>query len=236
MLAGAGVEIPAEIVETDRRVSDEFADFRSGFVFQKVEADDDIGNLNAGIIDVILDFHLAAGGAQHADERIAQHRVAEVADVRRFIGVDVRVFHDHFTGGLRGRGDGQQQTLRVTGAVKADVDITAASEFYGGDAAYGADIIDQFLGDFARRLLELLRQLKSHGQGQFAEAELFGLFDDNGKGDAIARGYVLLKLMLNLFFYRLKHRLHCLTLRVGWVSEERTAVFPPVSETAAKGL
>ena len=54
----------------------------------------DVGHLHAGIVDVILHFHRAAGGAQHAHERIAQNGVAQVSDVRGFVGIDVGVLDD----------------------------------------------------------------------------------------------------------------------------------------------
>ena len=53
-----------------------------------------VGHLHAGVVDVILNFHRPAAGAQHAHEGVAQHGVAQMADVRGFVGIDVGVLDD----------------------------------------------------------------------------------------------------------------------------------------------
>ena len=53
-----------------------------------------VGHLHAGVVDVVLHFDVAAGGAQHADEGVAQDGVAQVPDVRGFVGIDVGVLDD----------------------------------------------------------------------------------------------------------------------------------------------
>ena len=78
------------------RVGDKRAHIGGSFLFQIVKADDDIGHLDAGVIDVVLHFDLAAAVAEHADEGVAQDGVAQVADVGGFVGVDVGVFDDDF--------------------------------------------------------------------------------------------------------------------------------------------
>ena len=50
-----------------------------------------VGNLDAGVIDVILHIDLLPGGAQHAHKRVAQNRVAQMADVRGLVGIDAGV-------------------------------------------------------------------------------------------------------------------------------------------------
>ena len=40
-----------------------------------------IGDLHAGVVDIVLHFHQVAARAQHAHERISQRGVAQVSDV-----------------------------------------------------------------------------------------------------------------------------------------------------------
>ena len=59
------------------------------------KADDDVGDLHAGVVDVVLHFDAIAGGPQDAHERVAEHGVAHVTDVRGFVRIDAGVL-DHF--------------------------------------------------------------------------------------------------------------------------------------------
>ena len=63
-------------------------------VFELAEPDDDVGDLHAGVVDVVLDLDLAAEKAQQPAEGVAERRVAEVPDVRRLVRVDRRVLDD----------------------------------------------------------------------------------------------------------------------------------------------
>ncbi len=55
------------------------------------EADNHVGDLDASVVDVVLDVDAVSGRAQQADERVAQYRVAQMADVRRLVGIDAGV-------------------------------------------------------------------------------------------------------------------------------------------------
>src|SRR5881394_2959667 len=57
-LGHARVQVPAVVVEL-AGIRDG-ADFGQRFVFELTKAYDDVGNLNAGVIDVVLDLHLAS--------------------------------------------------------------------------------------------------------------------------------------------------------------------------------
>ena len=70
------------------------ADLVERFVLELAEADDDVGDLHAGVVDVVLHFDRRAAEAQHAHERVAERRVAQVADVRGLVRVDGRVLDD----------------------------------------------------------------------------------------------------------------------------------------------
>ena len=63
-------------------------------VLDLAEADDDVGDLDAGVVDVVLHFDRRPAEAQHACERVAERGVAQVADVRRLVRIDRRVLDD----------------------------------------------------------------------------------------------------------------------------------------------
>ena len=67
------------------------------------EGDYHVGHLDAGVVDVVLHFDVAPGGAQHADEGVAQDGVAQVADVGGFVGIDIGVFDDDLSVGAARR-------------------------------------------------------------------------------------------------------------------------------------
>ena len=75
------------------------------------EPDDDVGDLHAGVVDVVLDFDLASLEAQQPAEGVAEGGVAQVPDVRRLVRIDRRVLDD----GLRRR----RSRLPVTSASPA---------------------------------------------------------------------------------------------------------------------
>ena len=58
------------------------------------ESENHVRHLHAGVVDVVLHFHATPGVAQQPRERVAQHRIAQVADVRRFVRIDAGVL-DH---------------------------------------------------------------------------------------------------------------------------------------------
>ena len=53
-----------------------------------------VGHLHAGVVDVILHFDRPAARAQHAHEGVAQDGVAQMADMRGLVGIDVGVLDD----------------------------------------------------------------------------------------------------------------------------------------------
>ncbi len=61
-LRDAGVEVPADVVEFGR--GGQSFHFGQGFFFEMDEAEDYVGNLHAGVVDVILDFDQASGVTQ----------------------------------------------------------------------------------------------------------------------------------------------------------------------------
>jgi len=93
------------------------------------ESNDHVGDLNAGVVDVVLHIDRSACGAEQANEGIAENGVAEMADVRGFVGVDAGVLDENLAcGDFRRRlfvgGDGG----RDGSAIYADVDIARAGD------------------------------------------------------------------------------------------------------------
>ena len=74
-----------EFVEQGARTS------ASRLAFEMEEADDHVGDLDAGVVDVVLHVDFLAGGAEQADECVAEDGVAQVADVRGLVGIDAGV-------------------------------------------------------------------------------------------------------------------------------------------------
>ena len=59
------------------------------------ETRDDVGHLDAGVVQVVLHLDLEAEELQGAHEHVPQNGVAQVPDVGRLVGVDVGVLDDH---------------------------------------------------------------------------------------------------------------------------------------------
>ncbi len=168
---------------------EEFAGAGEGFAFEVDEADDDVGYLNAGVVDVVLYADLVAGlvgvGAEEALEGVAEDGVAEVADVGGLVGVDAGVLDEAEAGtadvGVLVGGDAADGG----GAVEADVEVAGAGDFDGGDAfelgrpiKRGGEFGGEFGGDGAGGFAEALGQFEGYGQGEFAEGDARRLLDD----------------------------------------------------------
>jgi len=85
----AGIQVPAEIVEL--RLRGKRAHLFGRFLRDVNKADHDIRNLHAGIVDVVLHLDAPPGATKQAHERVAQRRVAQVADVRSLVWIDICV-------------------------------------------------------------------------------------------------------------------------------------------------
>ena len=57
-------------------IGDEGADVGRRFLFQIMKTGNDVGDLDAGVINIVLHFHFAAAITQHTDEGVAQDGVA----------------------------------------------------------------------------------------------------------------------------------------------------------------
>jgi len=74
---------------------DELLDLGGGLLFEMQKRHDHVRHLHAGVVDVVLRFHVIAEPLRAANVRIAEDRIAEVTDVLGLVRIDVRVLHDH---------------------------------------------------------------------------------------------------------------------------------------------
>ena len=60
------------------------------------ESNDNVRDLNPGVVNIILNFDLFAGGVKNAHKGVAQHRVPNVTNVRGLVRVDAGVLNHLF--------------------------------------------------------------------------------------------------------------------------------------------
>ena len=100
-LKDARVQVPAVVVETDRRVHDQPSHLFHAFPLHVNEANHHVRHLHARVVNVVLDFHVASPEAQQADKSVTQDGVAQMPDVRGFVGIDAGVLDEDLDSGLR---------------------------------------------------------------------------------------------------------------------------------------
>jgi hypothetical protein len=145
------------------------------------EADHHIGHLHAGVVDVVLHVDFLPGGAQQADEGVAENGVAQVADVRGLVGIDAGVLDKR----MQARTWPRQGLLRgnhahACRAVEARIDVAGAGDFKAGEAFERAQRGDNLLRDDLGRLAQLAGQLEGDGRGQLAELQVGRNLQRNG--------------------------------------------------------
>ncbi len=134
---------------------------------QEEEADDDVGHLDTGVVDVVLHLGAVTEPAQAAHQHVPQHGVAQMTDVCGLVGVDVGVLDDDLAGLGRGGGGRGQRVSEESSAPEAKVAKPGTLDpglgrqhrqrafrrrcLYGGCDA-GGDL----LGDRSRRAFERL--------------------------------------------------------------------------------
>ncbi len=97
-----------------------------------MEPDDHIGHLHARVIDVILHLYAPPALAQHADERVAQNGIAQMADVCGLVGIDVGMFDNDLMRRIGGRPfRRKQEGPAVSTALEAHIDVAVSCDFKG---------------------------------------------------------------------------------------------------------
>ena len=77
-----------------------FLDLVERLVLEIDETDDDVRDLNAGVVDIVLHLDPLAVRLQDPLERVAEDRVSHMADVRGFVRIDRRVLDADLDRGL----------------------------------------------------------------------------------------------------------------------------------------
>ncbi len=149
------------------------------------EADDDVGHLDAGVVDVVLHLDRVAPESQHANERVAERRVPEVADMSRLVGIDGGVLDD----GLLGVNRDPRRLVRQAEpreqkapAIEKHVQIAVGRRIDARDPVDRAKAGGDLLRDRARRLAQAARQLEGHRRSQIAQRSIRRRLDWNGDG------------------------------------------------------
>ena len=163
------VEIPAVIVEA--RLRRQSAHLLERDPLERLEPDDDVGDLHAGVVDVVLHLDRHAAEAEHTDERVAEGRVADVADVRGLVRVDGGVLDDGLAlvGRPAYRRLGPQAGGEKRRAIEKAVQVPVGGGLDAREAVHGAQCGRQFLRDRARGFPQHSGQFKSDGHGQVAQ-------------------------------------------------------------------
>src|SRR2546423_6219866 len=179
----ARVQVPAVVVERVlvRERCVEAAHVFERHAFEMDEADDNVCDLDAWVVNVVVNFRKLAARAEYSDERVADDGVAKVSDVRGLVRIDARVLdHALRADARRGAFDGLRRLrVRQRGeqkrAVVEDVEVARARDLDARDLRDRYEFLPQLFGDcarvpsLARRLLDALRQLEGDGEGEVAE-------------------------------------------------------------------
>ena len=141
------------------------------------QADHNISDLDAGVVDVVLHVDPLPGGAQQAHKGVAQDGVAQVTDVRSLVGVDAGVLDQGMKMALFFRGIVAGDQLRGCLAVKLAIDVAGAGNGKRCETFQRHQVGDQFPGDRAGRSLEPASQLKGDWQRVLAHLQIGRLLD-----------------------------------------------------------
>ncbi len=168
-LGDARVQVPAVVVEA-RRIGD-LADLVERLVLERAEADHHVGDLNAGVVDVVLHLDGHAAEAQRADERVAKRGVAQVSDVRRLVGVDGGVLDDRLA-----RPAARRPTDRACeplheerGAVEEEIEVAVRRRRHLRHALDGTECRGNLLRDRPGRLPQPPGELEGDRGSEVAE-------------------------------------------------------------------
>ena len=173
-LRGFRVQVPAQIIKP--WFVREFPHLFQRFLLHLAKRNHHVRHLHAGVINVVLHGNFVARVAQHPHHRVAQHRIAQVPDVRGLVGIDAGVLDDDpaerwVHAARRAAGFGTQ-VLPKRPAIEKRVQVAATGHLHACNARYRRQRARDFLRDLPRRFLQPLSQLKAHRRSRFAEFQL----------------------------------------------------------------
>jgi len=170
-LGHPSVEIPAVVVERGGRGN--FANLLQGLLFEHAKADNYIGHLHPGVVDVVLYLDGDASEAQHADQRIAERGIPEMTDVRSLVGIDRRMLDDRLPAlGAESRGRGLQPFAEKRRTVEEEVEVSVGRGGYLPDALDSAEGRRDFLRDHARCLPQPAREFEGDRRAEVAQLSI----------------------------------------------------------------
>ena len=153
-------------------------------VFELAEADDDVGDLDAGVVDVVLDLDLAPLEAEQPSERVAGRRVAEVADVRRLVRIDRGVLDDGLVAGpardpvsFRASAGRPSHCCSQYGRSRKRLRYPFGAASTRLTPSIGAEGAGELLRDRARRLAQAAGEREGDRDGDVAERALRRRFE-----------------------------------------------------------
>ena len=176
-LRHARVEIPA--VEIEAGGIRDAANLLERLALEHPEADDDVGDLDAGVVDVVLHFDRDAAEPEDAHQGVAERGIPQVADVRRFVRIDRRVLDDRLGGRRRGRRGGRQPIEQKTAPFEEEVQIAVGRGRHARDAFERAERAGDFLRNRPRRLPQPPRQLEGDRRAKIAEFAVWRVIEDD---------------------------------------------------------
>jgi hypothetical protein len=104
--------------------------------------------------------------------------------MRRFIRIDVGVFHDAFrrigSGASCRRLHFFQRRGEKRGTRKIKIHVTGARDFHPRDPFDGWELNGNFLRDLPRRAFQALGELEADGRGGLAHLDAWGFLRDDG--------------------------------------------------------
>ena len=166
-----GIQVPAVVVEP-RRLGDG-ADVGQVLLLELAEADDDVGDLDAGVVDVVLDLDRPPLEAQQPPEGVAGRGIPQVPDVGRLVRIDRRVLDDGLLVRTLSRASAfrrkTQPRLRPVRPIEEEIQVAVRRGFDARDPFERPEGAGQLLGDGAGRLAQPAGEGERDRDGDVAE-------------------------------------------------------------------
>ena len=174
------IEVPAVVIEA-RGVGDA-SDVVDRSALDLAEPDDDVGDLDAGVVDVVLHLDRCAPKTEHPDERVSERRITQVANVRRLVRIDGRVFDDGFLHrGFNRRYVASRPRQQKLAPIEVQVQIPGRRRVHTADARNCSQGVGDNLRDCLRCFPQRAGQLKGHGNRQIAHGPAGWHLDSEGR-------------------------------------------------------
>ena len=176
----AGIEVPAVIVNALTlcfEIGQQLPYSGQIVTFKVSQPDDDVGNLDPGVIDVVLHIDSLTGGAEQANKSVTQDGIAQMADVGGLVGIDAGVLDQGMKMALLLRNIVADDLLHRSLAVKLAIDISGAGDGEGRKTLQRQQVLDQLPGNRARRSLKTAGQLESYRQRVLTHLQIGRLLD-----------------------------------------------------------